>query len=154
MSPRAAWRLADLGHTSVFDYVAGKADWLAYGGAWSGSAQLIQPHVTHDVATCHPDESLRAVRQRLDADEQDTVIVVNQHHIVLGQLDAATLGEHKPDVRAGQVMTEGPTTVRPSEEVGPLLGRMTKAQLQRIIVTYPDGRLVGAFHREDAPRPA
>lgn len=154
MSPRAAWRLAGLGYTSVFDYVAGKAEWLAYGGHWSGSAQLIQPHVTHDVATCHPDESLRAVRQRLDPDEQDTVIVVNQHNIVLGQLDAATLGEHKPDECAGQVLTEGPTTVRPSEEVGPLLGRMAKARIDHIIVTYPDGSLVGVFHREAASRPA
>jgi rhodanese-related sulfurtransferase len=31
MSPRAACRLELLGFTQVYDYVAGKADWLAHG---------------------------------------------------------------------------------------------------------------------------
>jgi predicted transcriptional regulator len=82
------------------------------------------------------------------------VIVVNQHNIVLGQLDAATLGDGEADLSAGQVMTEGLTTVRPSEEVGPLLGRMAKARVDHIIVTYPDGRLAGVFLREVVSPPA
>ena len=31
MSPRAAWRLESLGFARVYDYVAGKADWMAAG---------------------------------------------------------------------------------------------------------------------------
>jgi 3-mercaptopyruvate sulfurtransferase SseA len=31
MSPRAAWRLKTLGFERVYDYVGGKADWLAHG---------------------------------------------------------------------------------------------------------------------------
>src|SRR5215203_5599470 len=31
MSPRAAWWLEDLGFKNVYDYVPGKADWLANG---------------------------------------------------------------------------------------------------------------------------
>jgi hypothetical protein len=31
MSPRAACRLETLGFPEVYDYVAGKADWLAHG---------------------------------------------------------------------------------------------------------------------------
>ena len=31
MSPRAACRLQTLGFTNVYDYVLGKADWLAHG---------------------------------------------------------------------------------------------------------------------------
>ncbi len=33
MSPRAACRLETLGFAQVFDYTAGKAEWLAYGFA-------------------------------------------------------------------------------------------------------------------------
>ncbi len=31
MSPRAAWRLESLGFRDVYDYVAGKLDWMAAG---------------------------------------------------------------------------------------------------------------------------
>ena len=31
MSPRAAWRLEALGYPEVYDYVAGKSDWMAAG---------------------------------------------------------------------------------------------------------------------------
>jgi hypothetical protein len=31
MSPRAAWRLEQLGFAHVYDYTAGKVDWLAAG---------------------------------------------------------------------------------------------------------------------------
>ncbi|MDP9404293.1 MAG: rhodanese-like domain-containing protein [Actinomycetota bacterium] len=31
MSPRAAWRLEHLGFAQVYDYVAGKVDWMAAG---------------------------------------------------------------------------------------------------------------------------
>ena len=31
MSPRAAWRLERLGFTEVYDYAAGKVDWMAAG---------------------------------------------------------------------------------------------------------------------------
>jgi len=30
MSPRAAWRLETLGFEHAYDYVGGKADWLAH----------------------------------------------------------------------------------------------------------------------------
>lgn len=71
--------------------------------------------------------------------------------MALGRLDAAALNGH-PDLTASEAMTEGPTTVRPSEEIDPLIKRMDKANIDDIIVTYPDGRLDGIFHRESAPR--
>jgi CBS domain-containing protein len=150
MSPRAAWRLANLGYPAVFDYVAGKADWLAYGLPWQGTAALISPYVSRDVDTCRPDESIASVRQRLAPAHGDMVIVVNDQDIVLGRLDPAA-HDGQPDLAASQVMTEGPTTVRPSEEIDPLLERMAKANVNQIIVTHPDGRLDGLYHRPTVP---
>jgi CBS domain-containing protein len=149
MSPRAAWRLASLGYDAVFDYVAGKADWLAYGLPWHGTAQMISSDVSRDIATCRPDESIASMKHRLEATPGAMVVVVNDHDIVLGRLDRAALDGH-PDLTASQVMTEGPTTVRPSEEIEPLTQRMAKANIDQIIVTHPDGRLDGVYHR---PRP-
>ena len=36
MSPRAAWRLEQLGFTAVYDYTAGKVDWIAAGQPTEG----------------------------------------------------------------------------------------------------------------------
>jgi CBS domain-containing protein len=148
MSPRAAWRLASLGYTSVFDYVAGKADWLAYALPWEGTADLIAPRVTRDVPTCQLDEPLDAVRARLERSRFEMAVVVKDAGIVLGRLDASRIRDRDADLTAGQVMTEGPTTVRPSEELDALTGRMSKANVSRIIVTFPDGRLHGLFEAD------
>ena len=40
MSPRAAWRLEAAGFSPVYDYVAGKSDWLAADLPFEGTAQL------------------------------------------------------------------------------------------------------------------
>ena len=40
MSPRAAWRLEAAGFGPVYDYVAGKADWLAAHLPFVGTGQL------------------------------------------------------------------------------------------------------------------
>jgi len=55
MSPRAACRLETLGFEQVFDYVEGKADWLARGLPAEGE-QADEGRAGHlarrDVATC------------------------------------------------------------------------------------------------------
>ena len=40
MSPRAAWWLEAAGFSPVYDYVAGKADWLAADLPFQGTAEL------------------------------------------------------------------------------------------------------------------
>ena len=51
MSPRAAWRLEEAGFGPVYDYVAGKSDWLAADLPFEGSAQLAGMFTRHQVAT-------------------------------------------------------------------------------------------------------
>jgi len=46
----------------------------------------------------------------------------------------------------------GPTTVRASEDLMPLLGRMHQRDVAAVLVTDPDGRLLGVLVREDADR--
>ncbi len=147
MSPRAAWRLESLGFERVYDYVPGKADWLAYGLPHEGNADLIAPLVTADVPTCGVHERLGAVRDRLDASRFGMLVVLNAEGVVLGRLGRSAL-DAGDDTAVDELMREGPATVRPSEEAEPLLERMVRADVDGVIVTSSDGRLLGVFQRE------
>jgi 3-mercaptopyruvate sulfurtransferase SseA len=42
MSPRAAWQLEALGFSDVYDYAAGKLDWISRGGPTEGNGPTIR----------------------------------------------------------------------------------------------------------------
>ena len=51
MSPRAAWRLEAAGFSPVYEYAAGKADWLAADLPFEGTAELAGMFTRRGVAT-------------------------------------------------------------------------------------------------------
>lgn len=68
MSPRAASRLETLGFAHVYDYVLGKADWLARGLPTEGEHADIpraKELLRDDVVTTRLDEPVGAVRPRV-----------------------------------------------------------------------------------------
>jgi CBS domain-containing protein len=141
MSPRAAWRLERLGFSPVYDYVAGKVDWMAAGLPTvraDATERRALDAVDPNPATCAPNTPARS----LPAGEE--VIVVNHERIVLGRVRA---GAQPPDATAEDVMTPGPTTVRANEPLDPLLERMSDKDVPTMIVTTPEGRLLGVIHR-------
>ncbi|MBW3665756.1 MAG: CBS domain-containing protein [Actinobacteria bacterium] len=148
MSPRAAWRLEMLGYPT-FDYVAGKQDWLAFGLPYDGYATLAGDHVTEDVATCSVDDRLGDVRGVLGSTRFGMLAVLNADGIVLGRLNRTALDADE-DSPVSELMHEGPTTVRPSEELEGLTERMGRADVDAILVTHSDGKLVGLLERDVA----
>ena len=58
--------------------------------------------------------------------------------------------EADPMGEVEQVMESGPTTIRPDERLEELVGRMRDTRVETIIVTTPEGRLVGVLRRADA----
>jgi CBS domain-containing protein len=151
MSPRAAWRLEHLGYGPVYDFAAGKVDWLAAGlptiRADPSERRALDGADRHP-PTCRPDELVGDVAARHPG---TTVLVVNEQRIVLGRYhtegDAADASSP-----VGDVMESGPTTVRAHEPLGPLLDRMAGRAVKEIIVTTPEGELLGVVHRpEDEP---
>jgi alkanesulfonate monooxygenase SsuD/methylene tetrahydromethanopterin reductase-like flavin-dependent oxidoreductase (luciferase family) len=74
-------------------------------------------------------------------------IVVFDSGVVAGSLTTEALGAGDDEV-VDAVMDSGPRTVRPSEESPALAERMQKKGLAHMVVTRPDGRLVGS----SAPR--
>jgi predicted transcriptional regulator len=145
MSPRAACRLELLGFAEVYDYVAGKADWLAHGLPTQGNkADLPRAKdvLRHDAATAPPDEPVGAVAGRVAHSPYEFALVTAQDGTVLGRLPAAAL-DGDPAVRAEQVMEPGPSTIRADRPLAELAERLDRRGLRTAIVTNPDGRLLG-----------
>src|SRR3712207_9209034 len=89
MSPRAAWRLEDLGFEKVYDYAPGKADWFASGLPREGrlaSLPIIGDAARRDVPTCAPAQKVESAWDRVRAAGSDACVVVNRDRIVLGLL--------------------------------------------------------------------
>lgn len=154
MSPRAAWRLEALGFTNVFDYVAGKVDWGAAGLRYEGSlaerptaADAADP----EVPACSLDDDLAAVRERVRASGWETCIVLNLERIVLGRLGRRAIRSDEPTTIEA-AMSEGPSTVRPSQPLQDLVKRMVRSNQRTALVTTSEGRLVGLVKREEAER--
>jgi Mg/Co/Ni transporter MgtE len=156
MSPRAAWRLESFGFTEVYDYAAGKLDWLAAGLPTEGT-NADRPRAgdacRRDVPTCRLDERLGDVRERVHAAGWDACVVVNEESVVLGLLRANEL-EGDPDQTIEQAMRPGPSTFRPFVSIEEMAVFMGEHDLPNSPITTSDGRLVGLLVREDAQHAA
>ncbi len=152
MSPRAAWRLESLGFTQVYDYVAGKADWLAAGlpaeGALAELPRAIDV-VRRDVPICQLTHRVADARQLLLASDHSVCVVTNDEGIVLGRIGRREL-DAEPGAVVEDAMESGPTTTRPDDPLDALAKRLETARVSSILVTTPDGRLVGIVYRKDA----
>ncbi len=152
MSPRAAWRLESLGFTQVSDYVAGKVDWLANGLPVEGNlADLPRAGdvARSDVPTCRLTEIISDVRARVQASDHTLCVVTNDEDVVLGRLGARAL-RGDPKALVEEVMESGPTTTRSDDPLEAITERLQEARVGSILVTTPDGRLVGLLYRKDA----
>lgn len=140
-----------MGFPRVNDYVAGKKDWGSYGLPHEGTNvpdRLAGDVAQRDVPTCALDDRLAPVQERVRAAGWDTCIVVNEQRVVLGRLGRKAMAT-KEDLSVEKAMTPGPSTVRPSLGADDLLERMRARDLTSLLVTTPDGRLVGLVLRTE-----
>jgi Mg/Co/Ni transporter MgtE len=75
---------------------------------------------------------------------------VNDENIVVGHVRAEALQDAAEPVH--RHMEPGPTTVRADESLDALTRRMEQHNAATIIVTDPDGHLLGTVHVDDARR--
>jgi CBS domain-containing protein len=153
MSPRAACRLDTLGFEHVYDYMPGKADWLARALPREGE-KAAEPRAIdfarQDVVTCHLRDSVGEVRKRVASSPYAFAFVVTHGGVVLGRLRKGAL-EGDPDAPAEAVMEPGPSTVRPDLPPARLRERLERSNLSTAVITDPDGRLLGVVLRDDLP---
>jgi predicted transcriptional regulator len=151
MSPRAAWRLETLGFSEVYDYVDGKVDWMAAGLPTEGTNAL-HPRAgdtaRKDTPICGLKDRLGDVRERVAAQGWDSVVVVNEEHVVLGLLRSKELATD-PDQLIELAMRSGPSTFRPFTSLHEMAQVMTEHKLQNSTITTSDGRLVGLLLLKD-----
>jgi CBS domain-containing protein len=152
MSPRAACRLATLGFNDVYDYVAGKADWLAHGLPVEGEhaqTPTAGSLARDDVVTCHLEDVIADLRDRVKRSPYGFALVLSEGGILLGRLRATAMNAAEADARAETVMEPGPSTVRADTPAAQLAERLRERQLTSVIATTPDGRLIGVARLAD-----
>jgi CBS domain-containing protein len=150
MSPRAAWRLEALGYAPVYHYAVGKADWLAAGLPTEGDGP--NPHrvaevMDRAVTTCRPDEKVSEVAARLDRTDHEICVVVNERSVVQGRL-RRDQAERADDRLVEDVMEPGPTTIRADAPLAETSERMTSRHVRSLIVSNPDGVLLGVVRNQ------
>src|SRR5215831_3464817 len=149
MSPRAAWRLEATGFGPVYDYVAGKADWLAADLPFEGTAQLAGMFTRRGVATTGEQTPVAMALRLLEAQGFGPVLVLNEAGVVMGAAYRDPLAAAPAKAEVGAVMRSGVSTVRPSEDAAALAHRLGDAQVTRVVVTRADGTLIGLFFAGD-----
>ena len=145
MSPRAAWRLERLGLNPVYVYEAGKVDWMAAGlptvRADTSEGRALDA-ADRDPPTCRPDDRVGTIA----GSEARSLVVTTDHQIVLGRVHPRRL-DAADATPVEEVMEPGPTTVRAHEPLAPLLDRMARRGVDEVIVTTPQGELLGVLHQ-------
>jgi CBS domain-containing protein len=135
----------------VYDYQAGKEDWMGAGLPTEGTnAQRprLADVVRADVPTCSLGERLGDVRDRVAAAGWDACVVVGRDRVVLGLLRAREL-RADPQVPVEEVMRPGPSTYRPFVSVAEMRRTMAERDLENSPVTTSDGKLVGLVRKQD-----
>lgn len=150
MSPRAACRLATLGY-DVYDYAPGKVDWMAHGlpieGTGAGRTTALTL-IRKDVATCGLDDSAEEVARRIDATPYGFALALSPGRVVLGRVRRSRLAEAGESVEP--LLESGPSTIRPHTPIEDLAARLARSEVRTLIVTDPEGKLLGVVRRADA----
>ena len=149
MSPRAAQHLERFGFSSVYDYSTGKADWIAAGLATEGKgppAPRVTTVMDRKVPTCGPDEPVAGVVHRARALGWELVVVVNDRNVVLGRVRFSRVDPQSTEP-VDAVMEPGPATVHGGAVLEDTLRRMSDRNVDSIIVSTPDGELLGVIRR-------
>ena len=154
MSLRAACRLATLGFEQVYDYMPGKADWLARGLPVEGDrkpVRRVKDVVRDDVVRATLDEPVGHVRGRVEQSPYGFALVVADGGTHLGRLRKHAL-EADPDATSEQAMEPGPSTVRLDTVASELAQRLRQRNLKTATATDPEGRLARVVRLADLDR--
>jgi len=141
-----------MGFKNIYRYEGGKEDWRAEGlpteGRQAGTLKAAA-FTRKDLPTCELTDSVNAAKQRMEGSGHEFCVVVNPQSVVIGRVRKKALEEAR-DGNIEDVMEEGPTTIRPGEDLIGITNRMQDARAGNVLVTTSDGVLLGALYREDA----
>ncbi len=152
MSPRAAVRLEQLGF-DAYDYALSKVDWMAHGLPMAGTAAsrpTARSFLREDLATCALDDHAGEIRRRI-AESPYGFAIVLADSVVLGRIRRSALEDAAAEARAEGLMEPGPSTARPHVEAGELARSLKRSGASSMIITTPEGELLGIVRATDPP---
>jgi CBS-domain-containing membrane protein len=134
----------------VYDYVPGKVDWLARGLPTEGERaadERVGDRAHDDVVTCGLDAQAGEMRERIDASPYGFALVTGADGTLLGRLRRSALEDASGT--AEELMSPGPSTVRPDGAIDELREKLDDKDLKTAIVSTPEGRLIGVVRRSE-----
>jgi CBS domain-containing protein len=137
----------------VRDYTAGKVDWLAAGLPTEGrgpDAPRVVSGIDRDVPTCGVGDGAGPAVQRAKEQGWSLCVVVNDDRMVVGRLRSDGISP-SDGRRAEEAMEPGPATIRAHEDLSGALARMAERRVGVLLVTTPEGTLLGALRSPTMP---
>ena len=127
----------------------GKADWLARDlpteGERAGETR-VGDLARDDVVTCRLADRAGDVAERIEASPYGFALVEASDGTLLGRLRRSAI-EDSADATAEELMSPGPSTVRPDLDPAELRQKLDAKELKTAIVSTPEGRLIGVVLR-------
>jgi predicted transcriptional regulator len=136
----------------VYDYVAGKMDWLDFGLPHDGAALLVGEVARRDLPACGPKDGVETVKSLLEEADMALCPVLDDDGVVLGAVRREGLEKKAGGMPAEEVMDFCVATTRPSAELHALLNRMERTSMEAMIITRPDGTFFGLAVRSQVRR--
>jgi rhodanese-related sulfurtransferase len=152
LSARLAARLIKEKFARVYEYAASLADRRAYGLPIEGKeSRILRSGVVarRDFPACSPDELARDLVDRFGT--QTLCAVVDEDGVLLGRLWRSDI-DTNPDLPAGELAHQGPSTFRPDVPVDDIAEWFDRRKVAAFIITTPDGRPFGVLYRDDVAR--
>jgi rhodanese-related sulfurtransferase len=154
LSPRAASRLATLGFTRVHDYAASKVDWLAHGLPVEGThadRPTAGSLAREDAATSALESSVGEVTSAITASPYGFALVLGPDSVLVGRVRRSALDGLAEGDPIEPIIEPGPSTIRPHLAAKELRDRFENSDVRTLVVTRPDGTLLGVVRRDDIP---
>jgi hypothetical protein len=129
--------------------VPGKVDWLARGLPVEGERAdetRVGDLARDDVVMCALGDAALEVRGRIEDSPYGFALVRADDGTLLGRLRRSAI-EDGTTATAEELMTPGPSTVRPDLAVDELRERLDRKDLKTAVVSTPEGMLIGVVLR-------
>jgi Mg/Co/Ni transporter MgtE len=132
----------------VYDYAAGKADWIAMGLATErrDTQPRIEQAARKDAPTCGVQDRIGYVRSKLP-DDWNICVVLNSDRIVLGLVEFSDQLEAEKIVE--EIMHPAPLTFRPGRPVREICEYLKSKNVRVALVTTSVGQFVGVLRRDE-----
>ncbi len=127
----------------------GKVDWLARNlpveGERAGETR-VGDLARDDIVLCGLGDASADVATRIDDSPYGFALVMSSGGTLLGRLRRSAI-EDGTDATAEELMSPGPSTVRPDTAVADLREKLDAKELKTAIVSTPEGHLIGVVLR-------